>query len=358
MKKRLHQTDDRPWFVFQWHLTDECDQRCRHCYIYGENAGKKPDTMDWETMRAVLAACEDFCGDLNHRLQFCLTGGDPLLHPDFWKLAALLKKKKIPFSILGNPFHLDLKTCQRLKKLGCTRYQLSIDGLEETHDWVRKPGSYRETLEKIGVLNQAGLESAVMTTVSGRNADEIPGVIDAMVEAKVRHFAFSRYCPSAAEEGNGLTPERYRQLLADCAKKIRACLDAGCSTTFGKKDHLWTLYDYERGRFTPPEGAEEGVIYAGCHCGQTHLTILPDGEVYACRRVAGSRVGRLPEDRLMDIWLGPMNEYRRLDRFEKCRDCELLRWCRGCPAVASAGKGDFYAADPQCWKGAEKRRPE
>lgn len=29
---------------------------------------------------------------------------------------------------------------------------------------------------------------------------------------------------------------------------------------------------------------------------------------------------------------------------------ELLAWCRGCPAVASGAHGDFYDADPQCWR--------
>ena len=36
--------------------------------------------------------------------------------------------------------------------------------------------------------------------------------------------------------------------------------------------------------------------------------------------------------------------------FEKCSKCELLAFCRGCPAVASGKDGNFYAADPQCWK--------
>ncbi|MDO4650709.1 MAG: hypothetical protein Q4B26_18895, partial [Eubacteriales bacterium] len=33
--------------------------------------------------------------------------------------------------------------------------------------------------------------------------------------------------------------------------------------------------------------------------------------------------------------------------------CELKAWCRGCPAVASGARGDFYDADPQCWKEVE-----
>lgn len=55
-------------------------------------------------------------------------------------------------------------------------------------------------------------------------------------------------------------------------------------------------------------------------------------------------------DRLADVWVCGMEQYREFDRFEKCGKCELMAFCRGCPAVAVGNGGDFYAADPQCWK--------
>ena len=78
--------------------------------------------------------------------------------------------------------------------------------------------------------------------------------------------------------------------------------------------------------------------------------ILPTGAVFACRRVQNSRVGNALHDRLVDLWLGPVEAYRQYGRFAKCARCELLAFCRGCPAVASGKSGDFYAPDPQCWK--------
>ena len=45
-----------------------------------------------------------------------------------------------------------------------------------------------------------------------------------------------------------------------------------------------------------------------------------------------------------------MSKYRQYDKFEKCAKCELLRFCRGCPAVAAGYHGSMYAPDPQCWK--------
>lgn len=192
--------------------------------------------MSWDEMQAVVANCEDFC-EMYHRLPyFYITGGDPILHPDFWKLLALLKRKRIPFAILGNPFHLDDEVCKKLKEYGCQKYQLSIDGMRETHDWFRKPGSFDITLEKIGCLKRAGIRAVVMTTVSGTNIKEIPDIIDTVVAHKA------------------------------------------------------------------------------------------------------------------DVWVCQMERYREYDKFKKCSKCELKAWCRGCPAVASGAHGDFYDADPQCWK--------
>ena len=69
---------------------------------------------------------------------FYITGGDPILHPYFWRLLELLKEKSIPFTIMGNPFHLTDEVCKRLKSCGCQKYQLSLDGMRDTHDWFRK----------------------------------------------------------------------------------------------------------------------------------------------------------------------------------------------------------------------------
>ncbi|WII09077.1 SPASM domain-containing protein [Methanomassiliicoccales archaeon LGM-DZ1] len=113
---------------------------------------------------------------------------------------------------------------------------------------------------------------------------------------------------------------------------------------------LETLLQYEQGEFKIPEDAEPGVIYDGCNCGAWHFTILPTGDVYACRRVADSKVGNVFNDGISKLWYGEMEKYRDYTKFRKCSKCELLPWCRGCPAVAKGTYGSFYDADPPCWK--------
>ena len=245
----------KQYFSFQWHITDACDQRCKHCYIFSEDNGKALDAMTWEQMRETLDNCLDFCQVYGRRPYFYITGGDPILHPDFWKLLEQMQQRDLPFTILGNPYHLDDQVCRRLKAYGCEKYQLSLDGMRETHDWFRRPGSFDITLEKIGCINRAGIKSVIMTTVSGTNIDEVPEIVDTVVAHGANVFAFARYCPTSEERDTDITPQRYRELLAVCDQKFKAYEAAGCHTYFNKKDHLWTLYAYETGAFKRSDAA-------------------------------------------------------------------------------------------------------
>lgn len=74
---------------------------------------------------------------------------------------------------------------------------MSLDGMRSTHDWFRKPRSFDLTLEKVGCLNRAGIKSVIMSTVSKMNMNEILDIIDEVVKAKVKVFAFPVMCRPA-----------------------------------------------------------------------------------------------------------------------------------------------------------------
>ena len=339
----------KPYFAFQWHITDYCDQRCKHCYIFSEGNCTELLHMPLGDMKKVLANCEEMCEQLGRTPYFYITGGDPILHPNFWTLMQMIKAKGYKFTIMGNPFHLNDEVCGKLKECGCEKYQLSIDGMRETHDFFRKPGSFDSTLRAIKYIRGAGMKCAVMATVSDVNMKEMPAVVDLVVENGVDIFAFGRYCPTGEEKKIRIEPLEYRIFLDTVWKKYEYYKGQGVKTYFNLKDHLWTLYLYEEGIFKIPENADPNMIYEGCHCGICHMTILPDGDVYACRRFE-SKVGNALEEKLKDIFIEKEEIYRDFDKFEKCSKCELRGFCRGCPAVTYGTTGSFYGTDPQCWK--------
>ena len=339
------------YFSIQWHITDMCDQRCKHCYIFAENNCKKINEMSFDEIKLTLREIKNMCKKMNKAPYIYLTGGDPILHPHFWDLLKLLKKNNIPFTIMGNPFHLDLAVCKKMKFYGLKAYQMSLDGMEKTHDWFRKPGSFKTTLEKVKDINDAEITSIIMTTVSGTNIKEIPDIIDTVVKYKVKVFAFSRYCPTSTEKNIGISPLDYRNLLDTCWKKYKEYSEKNVCTRFNFKDHLWKLYLYEEKLYELPKVINNNFVYDGCHCGSGHITILPNGDVYACRRME-SKVGNIlkNEQHLIDIWYSKkMDKYRQIDKFDKCSKCKLKLFCRGCPAVTKGLTGNMYNKDPQCW---------
>ncbi len=332
------------YFAFQWHILDDCDQRCKHCYIFTDEK-KSLNTMNFEDMELILENALDMCEKLDKTPYFAVTGGDPILHSNFWNLLELLSKNDLNYSIMGNPYHLTSKVCKRLKRLNCRQYQMSIDGLRKTHDYFRQPGSYDITLQKIKTLREAGIRTSIMTTVSKRNANQIPWIIDEVVRANVDLYSFARYCPVNPND-DVLTPYEYRNLLDKVWNKFIEYKDF--NTLFSLKDHLWTLYLYENGLFNIPEnlGSE---TYGGCSCGKDHLTILPNADVYACRRME-SHIGNALKEDLIDIFKSnSLKEFNQYDKFEKCRSCELLQFCRGCPAVSYGVTKNMYSPDSQCW---------
>lgn len=327
--------------ALQWHLTDDCDQRCRHCYIWqsGFKPKKSPTLNECEI---IIQKYVDFCEEKNRIPYFSLTGGDPLLYPFIWQMLELIKQRNIEFSLLGNPFHLTDEVASRLKGLSCPKYQMSLDGLEKTHDYMRKPGSFKTTINAIPTIIKSGMKPIIMSTVSLVNYKELPDLARLCVELKVNTFSFARYCPTHSDVENNIPPLVYREFLGEMWKVYEELVDAG--TSFDLKDHLWTAFLYEKGLY------KLGNWKDGCHCGNDHLTLLPNGTVYACRRFE-SPVGNIYQQSFKDIFSSSkMNEYRQIKKLAGCKDCKLLNYCRGCHAVSAGTTGKFFDKDPQCWK--------
>ncbi|MBQ9007668.1 MAG: radical SAM/SPASM domain protein, ACGX system [Atopobiaceae bacterium] len=346
-----------PHFPFQWHVTDTCDQRCKHCYIFAEGAPPVV-TIPLETCKRVVDQMQELCARIGREPYVYLTGGNPILHPDFWRIMELLHERGIRIAIMGNPFRLTPEVCARMRDLGCVKYQVSLDGLRETHDAFRKPGSFDATLAAIPVIRGTGMWANVMTTVSSKNASEVPELIALMAELDVDVYAFGRYCPTSGQRAEEfhMEPLEYRALLVECQSRMRAQRERGARTLYYPKDHLWKLLEWEQGAFVPPAGGDPHAVHDGCHLGRGYLTILPTGAVYACRRMA-SPAGDVSRETLSDIYFGErLAAYRDITRFEKCTSCPLHGWCRGCPAVAFGYSGDRHAPDPQCWYNPNERR--
>jgi len=340
-------------FVLQWHLTARCNEECSHCYAKG-SPDLEPQLRNELPVEQCIKVLDNFdrflkCNNLLGRIN--LTGGDPLLKDGLFDLIKAAREKGIKVGILGNPRKLDAETASLLKDVGVFRYQLSIDGLQETHDRLRgRKGHFDDTLRALEVLDDIGLPSVVMFTLSKENFKELPAVAELVAQHNVKVFDFARLVPQGRGKGLGmLSASEFRDVLVRMLGTYQKLEKDGCKTYFGRKEALWTLLYQELGLFKLPEW--NGKLHTGCSAGSKVLTILADGTVYPCRRLPIS-VGKVPDDDVGDLIFNAKAhvELRDASKLEKCRMCELLPYCRGCPAVAFGATGDPFSPDPQCWK--------
>jgi radical SAM/SPASM domain protein of ACGX system len=340
-------------FILQWHVTARCNEECQHCYAKS-SADLSPQLEQELSVGKDLRVLSSFdrllkgnglLGRIN------ITGGDPLLKDGVIEIIKAARSRNIKVGILGNPGLLDIDKALELKDAGVFRYQLSIDGLRDTHDRLRgRPGHFDDTLEALKVLKEAGLPSVVMFTVSKENYKELPAVARLVAEHDVKVFDFARLVPQGRGKALGtLTPTEFREVLVKMHDTYRDLEIEGFKTYFGRKEALWTLLYSEMGLFEPPRW--DGLVHSGCSAGSKVLTVLADGTVYPCRRLPVP-VGKVPEEELADILFKAQAhaDLRDVSKFSKCRNCQLLPYCRGCPAVAFGTTGDPFAPDPQCWK--------
>lgn len=342
-------------FLLQWHVTARCEQECKHCYVFDNRtyAREIKDELSLRDCKKIIDSLIEFCRILEAQAGIVFTGGDPLLRPDFFHILKYAFSKGIRAKIMGNPFHLDLATLSILKKLGVWSYQLSLDGMEETHDRLRKPGSFQATIQALHLLKARGMRTVVMFTLGSHNAHELLDVMTLVSEIGVDVFAFARLAKCSTNthylDKQDLSPQRYRDILISAQKHSELLLARGVKTNFNQKDHLWKLLLYEQGKWVPKPNPKAQII-SGCHIGRNNMTVLADGTVFACRRF-NSPVGRLPKQSIFDVFVSnELKNYSHIEKFEKCSTCPLLYCCRGCPAVAFASTGNYYGADPQCWK--------
>lgn len=357
-----------PKFSVQWHITNRCSQRCKHCYLFQEGKENRDleQEFDIETMSIVAEDVFATAKTLKADAFFVLTGGDPLLYPKFWDLLdviSLLSGKfrvKYVVDILGNPFFITSEIASKLRAHGIRKFQLSLDGLEEKHDFLRSRGGFSKTFQAMRLLKEVGIKTTCMFTLSKFNSPDLIGLMRKVAKEEFDAFAFARFCrPSglSLEEYRKqmFTPLEYKELLTQVDNVHQELAMSHPETRFVLKDHLWELFFYEKNMEKQSAKLKttnkRKIVMSGCSLGITGSSILSDGTVYACRRF-NSPIGKVPDQKLIDLFIdsSELNRYRDLTKYRKCKNCLLLYVCRGCGAVAHGYSGSFFDPDPQCWR--------
>jgi MoaA/NifB/PqqE/SkfB family radical SAM enzyme len=342
----------RPYdFLIQWHLTERCNLRCRHCYQEGGQVrelsrGQIFAVID-EIAEMLQAWRENY--DLEFQPSFNVTGGEPFLRPDLFDILERMAGIGFEIYVLTNGTVITGERARRLADLPVNGVQVSLEGPPEIHDFIRGPGSFAASLQGIRALMEAGVKVSLNATLSRLNAGHFRDLVELAVSLGVPRLGFSRLVPSG--QGRDLLDQMLSTAqVQELYEEVLSLSIDGLEIVTG--DPMAA----QMGVATPAESEGESFPAGGCSAGVAGLTILADGVVVPCRRLH-LPLGKVGQDSLREIWAASpvLEALRDKSRYGgKCGKCARWADCRGCRAIAyeyarSQGRADFLAPDPQCF---------
>jgi len=325
-----------PLRMVAWELTRNCNLNCVHCRARA-SAGPHAGELSLAECKAIIDDIAAFSAPT-----LILTGGEPLLRPDIYDIAAYAAAKGLRAVMAVNGTLVDEKAAQRLKGAGILRVSMSIDGKGAAeHDAFRGvPGAFDAVMQAAGRLRAAGLPFQVNTTVTRLNADDLGAIYDlarAIGAAAWHVFLLVPVGRGEGLKGEELSAAMYEEVLGRLYEREEEGLIEMKVTC---APHYYRIVKERGGE---PKSA-------GCLAGKTFLFISHRGIAQPCGYLE-LPCGDVRKDGVQKVWersreLAAVRDFRLYKG--KCGRCRYLRICGGCRARAAELKGDFLEAEPYC----------
>ena len=329
-------------------VTNGCNLSCLHCWPDSRSCDTVPPVPK-DTIRRLI---EEFA--LLGVEELCLTGGEPLTHPDWFEILSFacrqpgLKRVRLQTNAT-------LLTEVDIEALGSTDFkglilQVSFEGATaETNDRVRGLGSFERAFRGLKFLAEAGLGRQVVVafTETQHNFAELPRLLQLLDGLGIGRLVSGTLVlggrAAHSDQVAPPTPAQYRELLNLYHS------DPQFRSRYKKLGNI-AAFEWFTGKSCP---ASEG-----CICIETPY-INADGEMYPCLmlpidKLAAKDVFHRPLDEVLlealSLWaeLPDLNRRRSVE-LEACKNCPGRLHCAGgCMGRAYAATGDFMNVEDRC----------
>ena len=149
-----------------WEVTMGCNMQCQHC---GSScAAPLPDELDTDE---ALRLCDEI-GALGLKW-VTLSGGEPFLRRDWHRLARRLRDHGVIPNVISNGWLIDGELLGLARDAGVGSLAISLDGIEQTHDSIRKRGSYRRVVRALRSMAEQGIAGGAITTIHAANIGQL-----------------------------------------------------------------------------------------------------------------------------------------------------------------------------------------
>lgn len=251
-------------------LTHRCGWRCVFCCNPPANGHRELNLGEW---RQVLS-------DLRQlgTLYVTLTGGDPLIRPDFFDIASSARHLGFALRVFTNGSVIDDCAANNLAGLCCLSVELSVHGATaETHDAITgRRGSFLQLWRAVDLLQTHEVPVMLKCPVTRRNEDELTAIVD-----RAEHLGIPcRLDPTivVGDDGNRV-PLSWRASNAGVQKTFELLAAHGALPV--------ARYD-----------TDEPI----CGVGANTVAVDPQGSVFPCIQWRHESLGNVCTVGLRDLW--------------------------------------------------------
>ncbi|MDP2855169.1 MAG: heme b synthase [Smithellaceae bacterium] len=335
--------------MIAWEVTRSCNLNCVHCRA-ASHRGPYPGELSTEKC---LRLIDDIAK--NYQPVIILTGGEPLLRPDIFEIAAYGTSKSLRMVMATNGTLVDEPTARKMIESGIQRVSISIDGKDaESHDSFRgEPGAFEGAMRGIEAMKSVGMEFQINTTITTANLHQIKDIHDlALKMGAAAHHIFLLVPTGRGKDlaQQAITAADYEETLMWFHQESRTCeiqLKATCAP------HYFRIMHQNKIKGAAPAKKTGGRFHEstrGCLGGITFCFISHVGQVQPCGYLE-LNCGNVQEQSFGEVWENS-EVFRNLRDYGKyggkCGRCEFIKVCGGCRARAYEATGDYLSEEPLC----------
>ena len=343
-------------FLIVWNFTNACNLRCAHCY---QRAGRP--LLTELSLKEKLDVVKQL--DQAGVAAVAFSGGEPTIHPHFPTALKAAVDAGMYTALATNGLALaERGFAEKLKKLGLRYVEVSIDSADPCkHDHFRGvKGAWEKAVHGLRNAVELGFSTAMATTVTRLNLDEVEDILDLAEEIGVQRVVFFNFIPVGRGEDImklDLTPEEREEFLKKVylenhKRKLEIYSTApqfarvSCILSGGKE--VAATHFYVKG---DPIISSLAEYIGGCGAGRIYAALQPNGDVTPCVFIPSIVVGNVTKTPFKEIWSNS-EVFKALRDREKlkggCKTCPYKYICGGCRARALAYTGDILGPDPGC----------
>jgi radical SAM enzyme (rSAM/lipoprotein system) len=312
---KLHQLT----YLF-WECTLRCNFNCLHCGsdCFFNNSVPDMDAEDFLAVLDLLVAKEQVNPN---KTTISITGGEPLMRNDLEECGSKIAERNFPWGFVTNGLLLSKDRYNALLQAGLKTVTISLDGLRDTHNWLRNNTSYDKVLEHIAyVARDDSIMYDVITCVNHNNFHQLDKIKELLINLGVKRWRLFDVFPKGRAKDNPafvLSKQQYIELM-EFIKRTRQekiiKVDLGCEGFLGN-------YESE---------VRDGFFF--CRAGINVASVLADGSISACPSLREDYIqGSIYKDDFVDVWNNRFQKMRNREwtKTGVCAKCEVYEYCEG-----------------------------